>query len=155
MKTNIGKILAVLLIIAIPLSVVIYFYRSRPVNYTLVLTYENTLIGGTWEIVRDHGFYSRETFINNYEKQTGDVIPNVFEENGCTIVLCYGYTLEKLFYREANMSGRFTGVYPFYYANAYLKPADPNLIYVYIVEDNIRIDRDIHTNNGRDTKILK
>lgn len=155
MRINIRMVLVVLLVGVLLAAGLIYFYGKRAVDYSFVFTYENTHTGGSWEIIKDGGFYSRETFIEDYVKQTGYTLPDIFYEDGKTFVLCYGYTLEKLFYTEANMSGRFTGVHPFYYANALLKPADPDLIYAYVVESDVPLDRDIHTNAGRDTKILR
>ena len=155
MRINIRMVLVLLLVVALSAAGLIYFYSRRTVDYSFMFSYENTYTGGTWEIIKDGGFYGRETFIEEYTGQTGDALPDVFYEDGKTFVLCYGHTLEKLFYTEAHMSGRFTDVHPFYYANAWIKPADPELIYVYVIESEVSLDRDIHTNAGRDTKILK
>ena len=81
-------------------------------------------------------------------------LPGEIDAANHTYVVCYGFTLEELSYREFDKSGRFTSDTPYYYVKATLKTAPSTLANVYLVDDPIAIDRDMHTNNRRDTIII-
>lgn len=146
----------IVLFVTIILSIKIYsLYCGHSVRYSLIFTYDKTFLGGIWEIVSDSGFYSTKTFVDKYEKQTGSTLPAIFDEVGHTYVLCYGYTLEELFYREVDKRGPADERYSYYYARGVLRPADPQLVYVYLVEDSVKLDYNIHSSPGDYTTIVQ
>lgn len=150
------NIVVLVLFAVIILSTKIYnLYREHSVNYSLVFTYDNVELYGGWQIVSDNGYYATEAFSNRHEKQIGSMLPPIFDEVGHTYILCYGYNLEKLFYREIDRNGQAGDKHSFYNAQAVLRPADSQLVYVYLIEDSVNLDRDIHSNDGKDTTILR
>ena len=154
----IRKMVAVSLFVIIAASIgllAIYFYKDRSIEYSWLYSYEiQTPTNGKWRVVSHRGFYTGENFANDYASQTDMPLPSEIDTVNYTYVVCYGFTLEGLSYREIDKSGRFTSDTPYYYVNATLKAAPSTLANVYLVDDPIAIDRDMHTNYGRDTIII-
>lgn len=133
----------------------IYFYRERSIEYSWLYSYEiQTPAIGKWRVISDRGFYTGENFASDYASQTDMPLPGEIDAANHTYVVCYGFTLEELSYREIDKSGRFTSDTPYYYVKATLKTAPSTLANVYLVDDLIAIDRDMHTNNRHDTIII-
>lgn len=146
----------VLVIIVVLIGLLsIYFYKERSIEYSWLYSYEiQTPAIGKWRVISDRGFYTGENFASDYASQTDMPLPGEIDAANHTYVVCYGFTLEELSYREIDKSGRFTSDTPYYYVKATLKTAPSTLANVYLVDDLIAIDRDMHTNNRRDTIII-
>ena len=134
-----------------------HFGRKHSMDCSLALTYAVTTDArhGTWSIVSNDGFYTGAMFERDYEAQTGEGLPETIDTDQNTYVVCYGFTLEELYYREGGMSGRFTGSRPYHYAKAVLRSASDGEVNVYLVHDPASIDRDPHSNTGDDTAIVE
>ena len=111
--------------------------------------------GTEWEAVHAKNFYTYELFREEYEHFTGKNLPTEFTDGDPTYIVCYGYTLERLYYNENEISGRYQSDDPYYYAKAVLKKASPNVVYVYRVEEKIRIDRDTHEHHEKYTTVVE
>lgn len=135
---------------------VIYLSVKHELEYTLVCSYSTSEVNTTtWKIVSDTGFWTKEMYASEYRSTVGSSFPEEILNTTHSYVTCYGYTLEKLYYTEGEMSGRFTDDNPYYYVHAVIRPDADNEVNVYRVEKQIRIDRDPHTNAGDDTVILQ
>ena len=151
------SVYAIVLALALLICVAaVYSSIKHELGYSLAYTYTMPEMSTeTWRIVSDTGFWTKEMYAAEYESAIGASLPEEILIRPCSYVVCYGYTLEKLYYKEDEKSGRFTSDSPYYYAHAVLKPGMDSEVNVYRVEDQIRIDRDPHTNTGDDTVILQ
>lgn len=149
--------IVVLIAMVLALCVGIYFcLAEHQMKYFLLFEYtvDNKNVG-TWKVISENGFYTQEMFAKEYELATGEALPITFNTHEHEYIVCYGYTLEGVSYREADKVGRFTSSKPYYCAKAVLKKSSDMHVYVYEVDRSVTIDRDIHTNVGNDTVILR
>ena len=101
-----------------------------------------------WDGVFETGFFSPEIFEKRFYELTGKFIGDICEMNydDYTYIVCFGFELHKLTYRECDMVGRFTGPYPWYIGKAYLSDdCDPSQLTIYKI-DHFRIGQDAHRN---------
>ena len=153
-RRRIAACMAALVIVWIGL-LAFFFYRERPIAYSWVYSYKiETPVVGQWRVVSDRGFFTGKNFAQEYALQTGEPLPDEIDTANHTYIVCYGFTLEELSYREMDKSGRFTSDAAYYYVKATLQTAPSALANVYLVDDPIAIDRDMHTNYRRDTMII-
>lgn len=133
-----------------------HFIRKHKIDYSLALSYATSGDHhGTWNVVSSAGFYTGAMFAADYESQTGERLPESIDTERNTYVVCYGFTLDELFYREGDKSGRFTSSAPYYYAKAVLRTASNKEANIYLIHEQVPIDRDPHSNTGHDTTIIK
>lgn len=147
----------VLIAMALALCAGIYFSLVEH-QMVYLLSFEYTIADenvGTWKVISENGFYTQEMFAKEYELATGEALPITFNTHEHEYIVCYGYTLEGVSYRESDKVGRFTSSTPYYYAKVVLKKGADMHVYVYEIDGSVTIDRDIHTNSGDDTVILR
>ena len=149
----------VLIAMALAILAEIYFFTAdHQMKY--VLSFEYTIADenvGTWKVISQNGFFTEEMFAKEYELSTGEALPLSFDTHKHEYIVCYGYTLGEVSYREADKVGRFTSNNPYYYAKVTLKKSTDRHVYVYEIDNDagVTIDRDIHTNAGSDTTIIE
>ena len=122
------------------------------------LSFEYTITDknvGIWEVISQYGFYTEEMFAKEYERSTGEALPISFDIQEHEYIVCRGYTLESVSYREADKVGRFTSSRPYYLAKVTLKKGEPMRAYVYELDNRVTIDRDVHINDRTDTVIIE
>lgn len=111
-----------------------------------------------WDGVFDTGFVTPEIFEKKFYEFTGKYIDTIcdMDYDKFTYIVCYGFELNKLTYREIDLVGRFTGAYPWYIGKAYLNDnCEPNQLTIYKI-DHFLIGQDPHINRlGRSVVVSK
>lgn len=143
---------AALLLIAL-LALAAWAYWEHTVPAELVYEYRapKPIDAPGWLTVYDTGFWTKDIFAERFLRETGQALDRcmTMDTENYTYIVCYGAKLERLVYCEGIVSGRFTGVYPWYYGFAYLRqdsPEDSAMVRIYRA-DKIRIENDPHSND--------
>lgn len=145
----------VLVVVLITLFAGIYLCAVEH-QIEFALSFEYTITDknvGIWEVISQYGFYTEEMFAKEYERSTGEALPLSFDIQEHEYIVCHGYTLKSVSYREENKVGRFTSSRPYYLAKVTLEKAEPMRAYVYELDNRVTIDRDVHINDRTDTII--
>ena len=147
-------IMCIIILVALVLAIVLIpILKENTVKVELVYEYRRQNVIGSgrpaWLTVYDTSFFTEDTFAKRFHDETGLELDEHFQlnTNDYTYVICYGASLDRLVYREAFMSVRFTGVYPWYYGFAYLRQDCPtDMVRIYRA-NKIRIENDPHSND--------
>lgn len=129
-------------------GIIVFFVKENDIKYDLVGSYrvKKGADFPRWRAITPEGFYTLDMYENEYKLTTQRTLQDDFVLNeNAVYVVCYGCTLERLTYREWQVSGRFSSSHPDYYSIAYLKPSEEsNIVYIYKV-NSVRVEKDPHS----------
>ena len=104
----------------------------------------------TWAVLS--GTEALAAFAAEFQKATGQELPENLRGEGSTYIACYGYTLEKLHWYGMDRRGGFSAEKAYYCVRARLREVEESMLNLYRTDAPVRLARDPSKD---DTKIAK
>lgn len=129
----------------------VFELSHREAALTLILSIPmNQPQARTWAVLS--GTEALAAFAAEFQKATGQELPENLRGEGSTYIACYGYTLEKLHWYGMDRRGGFSAAKAYYCVRARLREVEESMLNLYRTDAPVRLARDPSKD---DTKIAK